>query len=100
MVIAKKKRKGGDTKIAYYCITPAFTADTSRMFSNTKMDILKVWTCAVIVTLVVLVGFGVVQWRTGLEIIMRLSEAILKLEGICFFFFTWWMGAGGGGMGG
>ena len=80
----RKKRKGGNTEIAYYCITPAFTGDTSRTFSNTNMDVLKVWTCAVIVTLIILVGLGLVPWGTGLEIIMRLSEVLLKFEGIYF----------------
>ena len=54
------------------------------------MDALKVWTCVVIGSMIILLGLGLVPWRTGLEIIMRLSEVIMKFEGI--YRFKWNVG--------
>ena len=54
------------------------------------------WTCVVIFTMVILVGLGLVPWGTGLEIIMRMSEVLLKFKGLFFFLDT--MGGQRGGV--
>ena len=70
-------------KLRIKVINPAFTADTS----SRTMDVFKMWTCIAIVSLIVLMAFGLVPWGVGLRIVMTVTDAVIKLEGkhVCFF---------------
>ena len=64
-------------KLRIKAINPTVTADTS----SKMMDIFKMWTCIAIVSLVVLMTFGLVPWGVGLRIVMTVTDAVIKLEG-------------------